>query len=1191
MRWRRIALLSLGLVAVFGIATALVLQRADAATTLLQRELQAWLRPRATLQSTAIDASSGRLTVRGLRIEDPQQAGRALLTVDALHADVGTAIALPPVDLHALHIDGLALEFGPRLPDPAALLAKPAGDSSGSATAIPVVMLRDGRVTWTAVAGQPPLELRNLQLRAGPRDGDADHVELRGQAEIAELGLALQLAGEFDLVRGGGTLALRTGDMLVDDARVRRFAALAGAKLPELTVGARLRGLSVVLHLPPREATATAPWCEAEAVFEHLRVIGPELPAVARDATLTVTADTRNGISATVRLEQRDDGGALELTARGTDLLGAQHIDVRGHGTDLRFDEEVRRALNTFPVGREIMRALAPVAGRADLDLFLSEPHMKGAGFEQLDLSLRDIQLAYQGFGPPEKRAAFPLPLEHASGRVRLRDNVVLVENVRAQIAASAGGGTVELHGYNEVKKPAGEDTWLDIEARGVQFTPDLRRALGALLRDDGALYDRLAPSGRADVTVQVRPDSLLESCWAVEVRPQDAAMTWAGFPLRLDAVQGSVRARNDDVVFDLRGNHGDGRLTLRGRIPIDSTREDPLGFDAVVGLTGVAVDDDLRTAVAVMAPKLEPMWRASNARGRLAGEVKVWRARLTDPLSYDASLQVEAVDLDLPAAPWRATGMHGQIVLQGQADDVRLDFDSLRGELGHDNGRRSPLAMLGHLDFGTNARTDLAFVVRDLELDGQLGSTLESLQALGPGTWDSLRPSGRIDFVTRFEQAPATPDQLRLVVHLVDVHSAASILPHPAEHMTGELTIAAGELRFHDVRATLGGAPVRCTDGRVRTLPAPDERTEIAFTVQATGAPVDDGLANLFTGPLRDAVLARKLRGRADTEGLRLVFALPRQRGNPAFSTTIAGNLRLHEVSMALGTGKDAIVAHGIDGSITLRESTVVDGRGGIEGDLRGVSLRVFNQPCTGIHAPFRADAERIRLGQLTAKLHSGTLTGQRDNTALEYLLPGKLAPEGRLLTNLAFERLDVASFLGAAGWINPPYSGAASGALVLDGLDGANVVGLRAKGRLTIDRADLGVVPLFTAIYAQLPPADRPRFNHLDTNFVVEGGSLRFERLDVQSNVIGAKGKGTLGFDGYLDVEMTLDNLLGDSADPLLMPLIDYFAQNLVTFYLHGYLRDLHAEKRWVTEAPPARRPSVPLPPTRPRPAAPGF
>ena len=86
------------------------------------------------------------------------------------------------------------------------------------------------------------------------------------------------------------------------------------------------------------------------------------------------------------------------------------------------------------------------------------------------------------------------------------------------------------------------------------------------------------------------------------------------------------------------------------------------------------------------------------------------------------------------------------------------------------------------------------------------------------------------------------TADRLRLAVHLVDVGSRAPMLPAPAEHMTGELTIAAGELSFAEVRATMGGAPVRCTDGRVRTLPAPDLRTEVAFTVQATGVPVDDG-------------------------------------------------------------------------------------------------------------------------------------------------------------------------------------------------------------------------------------------------------------------------------------------------------------------------------------------------------------
>jgi len=55
--------------------------------------------------------------------------------------------------------------------------------------------------------------------------------------------------------------------------------------------------------------------------------------------------------------------------------------------------------------------------------------------------------------------------------------------------------------------------------------------------------------------------------------------------------------------------------------------------------------------------------------------------------------------------------------------------------------------------------------------------------------------------------------------------------------------------------------------------------------------------------------------------------------------------------------------------------------------------------------------------------------------------------------------------------------------------------------------------------------------------------------------------------------------------------MPLIDYLAQNIVTFWLHGYLRDLRAEKRWFTEAKPLRRQVSPMPPATPRRTAPGF
>jgi hypothetical protein len=213
---------------------------------------------------------------------------------------------------------------------------------------------------------------------------------------------------------------------------------------------------------------------------------------------------------------------------------------------------------------------------------------------------------------------------------------------------------------------------------------------------------------------------------------------------------------------------------------------------------------------------------------------------------------------------------------------------------------------------------------------------------------------------------------------------------------------------------------------------------------------------------------------------------------------------------------------------------------------------------------------------------LHGGRLQGGGEaGPALRYRLPCPAEPDGALAADVAFADVDVNLFLAASGWRQPPYRGAAAGAIRLQRLAGSDVVGAAGDGELRLTRADLGVVPLFTAIYAQLPAADQPRFDGLDLAFQVRDGVANFPRLEVRSNVLAARGAGTLGFDGYLDVGLTLANLLGDSADPFVMPLLSYLAQNIVTFHLHGYLNDLQAEKRWLTEDAPTRRGIAPTPP----------
>jgi len=1196
MSWRRILLLSLVFVVALGVATLAVLQNSGAATQLVGRELQQLFATPATIASSAIDVANGRLSVRGVRVVDPTQAPAALLTVDTVHLDVDANPFGDPLGIHAVVVEGVEVRLGPTLPTAEQLLAKKdAAKATSGPLRLPPIDLRRANVVFTARAGEPPIELRDVDASLTPVD-DAPHcVEVTGTARLAELDARLQLRGAIDLAAGSARILVSTGGVTLERPLLERLRTLAAVDLGSLDAAARIRDLTFVLTLPGSDEADRTPGFEVSAELEGLRASAEELPPLIRDAAMTAHVTTRGKGAVTLRLRQTSDAGEFDVTAKCTGPADDPTLDVAANGKNILVDENVLAALRTFAVGRDVVDALRPTTGRADVSIYLQNPQRRG-GITELEISLRDVAMAYHGFGDPRTRASFPLPLEHASGRVRLRDDVIMLEDLNAEIAPFAGGGKVRMTGRVDTNAPSQEDATLDIHADGVEFTSHLRAALTALLRDDGDLYDRFAPTGRTDVSVQVRPRSSAPSVWSVEVRPDAATMQWAGFPYRLEQLTGSVLVRADGASFELRGKHGTGTLSMHGRLPIDDDREvEGIGFEAVVQLENLTIDDDLRTAVAVIAKEVDAPWRRSEASGRLGGQVKVWRPRPTDPLFHDVRLDLDGVDLRLPAAPWRATDLHGQMFAQGSGADTRIDFDALRGRLEHGTGEPANLAMLGSIETGNAAgslRSDLAFVVRDLELDDQLGATLQELGALDDSAWHILRPSGTVDLVCRHERSPGAEDRLRLVLQLVDVDSESPILLRPAHGLTGEMSIADGELRFRDVRGELGGALVYFSDGRVRSRPAPDGRTEIAFRVKANGLPVDDGLANLFSGPLRQAVLDRKLDGRADVDALSLEFAIPPAGGSLPFETRIGGQVRLYDVDMSLGSGDEGIRVEGISGVVTIADSVVRESGGGLAGTMNGGSFRVFGQPLEAVEATFTADAQRIELGALTSRFHGGSVrSASADRPAIDYLLPGPAWPQGRLAANAVFEKVDVYSFLSACGWQNPPYSGVANGEFQLDRLDGSDVIDALATGRLEIERADLGVVPLFTAIYAQLPAPDRPRFNHLEAIFRLSEKTVTFEKLDVRSNILGVDGKGTLGLDGYLDIRMKLDNLLGTSADPLVMPLLDEFAKGILRFHLFGFLRDLRTERRWVTESSPQRRPVLPMPPAAERQPLPDF
>lgn len=1181
MSWRRVLLLSLAFVLVLCCVTWVVLQRSGAATVVVQRRLAELLAAEARIEATELDLANGRLIVRGLQVLDPVRPGTALLT--AAHIDID--VAVDPfgnfVNAHRVAIRGLVLDLGARLPSAAQLFRGSA--SGGGGGAIPGLEITEARLRATMADGKSPFEIVDVELSALPTEGSPDLLTLSGSGRVDGIETAVTLGGTIDSNSGAIDLTVKFAARAIDAVVARWLDDRLAIDRRDIVIGGQLSELTVTLATVAN-GSGDRLRAEARGTVKNASFTAPRLPRQVRDATVTFVASNDRGGDLVVRVEQHNAKGKIDITGEVTQLQSEPSYALRAKGEALTIDADMVDALRLVPIGRHVTDALRPTAGRADIDLYLRNPHLR-TGLAEFDMTLRDVAMSYIGFryraDPSARRIGFPLPLVGAQGRVRLRDDVVLLEQLSAQIAPAVGGGDVTLSGRIDTLAAAGEQTTIDITTTNVAFTPQLRGCCSALLDDDGDLYDRLAPSGRANVAVQIRPLSVLPAGWAVTIEPQGSTVTLNGFPYRLENLRGTIQVSWPSVEFDLEGNHGSGSVHVNGLIPIDDSAEGP-GFEVAMRLTDLDIDDELRRAVTVRAPAIDGHWIGCAPTGKCSGFVRAWRTGADSPFELDLRVDLTGVDLQLPTRPWRARELSGQLLITGTGDTVRIDFDALRGRLEHGSGQSARLAMLGTVIAGATTSSDLSLVVRGLELDAQLGRTLEELDALGTGVWDYLRPSGAVDLVCRHRLLEDGSDDLDLVVHLLDVGSDAPILPRAARKMTGELHIAAGRLTFKELRAELGGKLVRCLDGAIQSGSIADDRTRIAFRVAANAFPLDRGFANLFSGPLHQAIADRGLSGVTDIDELSLAFAVPTSDSSLAFETVLSGTLRLHGVGMKLGRGGDGIRIDDINGTITLDESRVGEAGGGLSGTWRGGSLTIFGQPFLAIGARFVTDADHMSLEQLAARFHGGTIaTGTGAAPAVHFLLPNAAAPEGRLAANLTYESVDIHAFLKQAGQPNPPYRGSARGAFRLTRLDGQDIAAAAATGSCVITRGDLGIVPLFTAIYRQLPAAVRPRFDGLDLAFELADQRVTLQRLNLSSKILGAEGTGILNLDGYLGVRLTLKNLLGNSADPVFMPLIDFFAKRLVRFHLYGHLRDLKAEQRWITEGSPRRPPIPPLPP----------
>jgi hypothetical protein len=1190
MSWRRIFLLAAALIAVIAGSTWFVLQRSGAATGLVRKAIAQALAAPFQLGRAQVDLLDGRLSVQEFTLPDPSRPGRSLVAVDDVRLSVetdplGGVLAIHDISVQGAHLDlDLTAGHAPRLADLLHKSTSTANDPNASQSPAEIIPIH---VTGTSLriridASLPDLEIQDLELhlqRNQRDDGavDATHGSLTGRARIANFDLPVELRGDLDLATGASRVQASVIDTAIDERLLQSLLKFINADLPADAVRGKLRHL--LLWSEATIGSGNPPVFGAGFQLDDVHSSLDKLPVPLRGASMHGVADTRGNGSARVTASNLLPDGETEVIAKVTGLFTTPQIEVRGKGRNIALDETVSAAMRSFPAGFAVVDGLRPTAGRADFDLFLRDPGQP-TEIVDLDLGLKGVALSYNGFGDPDTRVRFPLPVVEASGHVHLRSDILSIEDVTAHLAPEAGGGDVRMSGRVNVSHEHRGEVHIDLDVPKLTFTTALRTALGTLVRDDGALYDQFQPRGAAAVRLQVRPQGDPEGQWQVQIDALGGELTWSGFPLTLSSVQGRVLASDDGMKIDLSGRRGDATLEVKGVLQSPAERPGAITsgpIDLRIRAAGVPLDSDLRTASVMLSPDLEAVWKKLSPTGICTADLSVRRANGDAETGYDLAMQVANGTAKADALPIPITDLHGDVFVHGMGKRLDVQIDAIRGRLQEHDGRAAQMALVGIVKTHPTYAEDLTIVVRQLELDTALGQALEASGGLTPGTWAALKPSGTVDVISHQARNGDAAPQLDHTVLMRDVRSDAEMLPQPATDVTGELEIRGGSLAFRSVRARLGGALVNCSAGRVGATGA-GGRTEVAMQLSAERFPLDDNFARLFLGPMRQAVLDRQLRGLLNVHSLSLGFLLPTAGTEEQIEVTLKGNFEAIDVEALLGTRLQAV-----NGFLELDDSRVNKDGGLLRGRFTRGSFRLLGHGCDEAQAEFEADPSQFTLRSLDLRVHGGKVAG-RDPAAkaLAYRFARSDAEPGVLSTDLQVRGVALNEFLRDCGLVDAPYSGTLEGTIRLNELHGADLVDLDAEGALAVFDGNLGQVPLFTSIYALMDERSRPRFDQMSVQFKTKDRVLELSNLQLSSPLVAVRGEGSLTLDGYLYVVLTTDNFFGGNADMLVLPqVLQWVTSSIVRFHLFGYLRDLRAEKRWIAQRSPRRQMLTPIPP----------
>jgi hypothetical protein len=1163
--------------------TWIILKQTGVPRSYVKDLVSQWIRGKFHLGEVSIDPIGGEVRVKDISLGTKKQGKtekREVLKVKEIVIGVSMNpmgsmgevqtihVQKPEIDLHLGDENPIDLN---KLLD----LDKIAGTKGDPNSAPPAIQI-EGMTLRIHFPGdkRPPLVLSPIHLRATPQAGEESILLLEGMCPHPFAG-SFGIQGRADIKKGTFRLLATTKAFHVDPQE-------GGSLGPQAQDFLKMRNFSgtvnPTLWLNFSEKSGVS--FGARATFQNLQILPPNLPFLLTGlegvASYSSQTNTLQG-KASRKGTDYEIQGSLELKNPG---LAEEALRLSATAKRVLLDERLKKALKEIPATKEVLDAFQPKGGRAEVSIFLRSGLAKKSEEPklQLDIDLQDLEINFRGFPPEEggKRGpSFPYPLDNVSGRIQIRDAVVRLEAIQGR---SPLGGAFQIDG--DVVSLDQTLLSLSIQGKDVPFRPEIREALDHAFLGGSKTYDQYSPMGRADLRFEIRtlPGAESPTSFMVEIQPKGASAQWDGFPYRVRNLGGLIRIDSQGVNFDLAGT-GTQESKIQARGNFEFGKDAPGGIHIVA--KDLNLDPELRGGLSGMRADFDKKWALFSPHGKAGLDFLGWYEPKDPTFHYDIRIDLDKIKGLFRPFPTPVHEIRGSVFLHGDGENTRTDLLGLKGKaLGASllfegtvwTGKASP----DGLD------TDIRIVAEGLQLDEKLAEVLDETQLLSRAIWDLSAPKGTVDLVHHIRRVKGKPEfEQELEVDLRGLVSTCSILPDQLDRVSGTARIDKDRVvHIDNAVGYIGEAQVFCHHAKV----AHDgKKTKIHLELSADSYPVDSRLARLLDGDVKKAYLERRPRGRASVNNLKLDLEIPDTP--PAGVQGLGLTARIQE---GLLFAQDLRFQAGIEvsnitGRLMMTKGLLTPFEADFRGEIRNMGFSAMGQRFENAEASIRLTQNSFEIPTGRVRFHRGWIRGPIPKLQQEKKQPPFLSygftEDGPLATSFTIEDVSLRPILAGLR-TQRPYTGRLQGRVDLRVLT-TDLSTLKIRANLGISDGDLGDVPVFRSIYGQLKPSKRQEFNAAILDLEGKDKVLRIQRLMLKSPIFKIEGRGQLGYDGYLTLNVDFPDLFPQAKGLFILPEIyRVLATTLVSYDIYGYLGDTKTGARLFLEGKPKRRALGPLP-----------